>query len=203
MHSYENRFEVLEQYLYQKYPAPSSIYNIMQALEISQRIAMEICYNTSRSKFRSYLKPELEDPEFEDPFIKLMPEDLWRYFKLNCCIYADRYREPTIYTKYNAKKMYKPLSHMHLDFVRYLNNWHNSSLFLATANNKQQQDVEGLLIDKGRLSEEYYNEEDVKFLLTKADEIASVYGYSCAEDFFKAKLLNPTDNKINILPLAS
>lgn len=203
MYSYENRFEALKKYLYDDYPSPSSIYNIMQSLEISQRIAMEICYNISRSKFRSFLKPELEDPDFEDPFVKLMPAELWRYFKLNCCIYADRYKESSPYTKYSATKKYKPLSHMHLDFIRYLNNWYNCSVFLSPTSLKEQHANEGFFINKSQLSKDFYEERDVRFLLQKADELARIYGYARAEDMFKAKLLDPMSNKLNILPMAS
>ena len=58
-----------------------------------------------------------------------MPANVWRYFKINCCVYADRYKEPSSYTKYSTKRMYKLLSQMHLDFIRYLNNWYSSSIF--------------------------------------------------------------------------
>jgi hypothetical protein len=148
---YENRFDVLKKHLYETVPTPSRIYNIMTTLEISQRIAMELCYKASRSKFRSYLKPELEDPSFDDPYIQLMPANVWRYFKLNCCIYADRYKEPSPYTKYSAKRMYKPLSHMHLDFIRYLNNWYNASIFLAQEKTQALRMRQGFLLIRDKL----------------------------------------------------
>lgn len=200
---YENRFEVLKNHLYETVPTPSKIYNIMASLELSQRIAMELCYKASRSKFRSYLKPELEDANFDDPYIRLMPANVWRYFKLNCCIYADRYKEPSPYTKYSAKRMYKPLSHMHLDFIRYLNNWYSSSVFLGTKKDADIASVSGFYIDKGLIGNGRTEEEDIDFILGKADEIAGMYGFKCAEDLLLSELLDPISKKINILPLAS
>lgn len=200
---YENRFDVLKKHLYETVPTPSRIYNIMTTLEISQRIAMELCYKASRSKFRSYLKPELEDPSFDDPYIQLMPANVWRYFKLNCCIYADRYKEPSPYTKYSAKRMYKPLSHMHLDFIRYLNNWYNASIFLSTRKDASLADASGFFIDKGQIGGGRDENEDIDFILSKADELAHIYGFKCAEDLISSELLNPLAKKINILPLAS
>ena len=200
---YENRFDVLRKHLYETVPTPSRIYNIMTTLEISQRIAMELCYKASRSKFRSYLKPELEDPSFSDPFIQLMPENTWRYFKLNCCIYADRYKEPSPYTKYSAKRMYKPLSHMHLDFIRYLNNWYNARVFLSTKKDASLADTSGFYINKRDIGNGRQEDDDIDFILDKADKLAHLYGFKCAEDLILSELLDPAAKKINILPLAS
>ncbi|MGP9666551.1 hypothetical protein [Psychrobacter sp. AOP31-A1-22] len=198
---YENRFDVLKKHLYETVPVPSRIYSIMTTLEISQRITMELCYKSSRSKFRSYLKPELEEPGFEDPFIQLMPANVWRYFKLNCCIYADRYKEPSPYTKYSAKRMYKPLSHTHLDFIRYLNNWYNASVFLGIKKDASLESASGFYIDKSQVGKGRKEEEDddINFILNKADELAHIYGFKCAEDLVLSELLNPQNKKINIL----
>ena len=75
-----------------------------------------------------------------------------------------------------------------LDYIRFLNNWYSirSSIF----NEKR---CGGLFLDKSELEPD---EAGINLLLEKADELASVYGYGSAEDFFDAKLLHPEDNKV-------
>lgn len=203
MTSYKNRFDSLKKHLYETTPAPSRIYDIMSNLEISQRIGMELCYKASRPKFRSYLKSELEEPGFEHPFIKLMPDNVWRYFKINCCIYADRYKEPTIYTKSSASRMAKPLSHMYLDLVRYINNWYSMTAFLGEKNDAALGSASGLLIHNssiGKKENEDGEDGDIDFILGKADELAGMYGFKCFEELLLSEVLSPDSKDITVLP---
>lgn len=189
---YNDRFDVMRENLHKGVPLPTTIFNIMTGLHISQKLACELCYNTTRSRIRTYLRKELEQPETIpiDSVITLMPDNMWRYFKLNCCVFADKYNYPATYNIGNSKKSAKPLSHISLDYIRFLNNWYNLRGIIYNDSN-----CHGLYIDKSEVSND---ETGMNFLLSKADELAEMYGYKTAEQFFEAKLLYPEINKITL-----
>ena len=189
---YANRFEVMRENIHKKNPLPTTIFNIMSGLHISQKLACQMCYDIKRSNIRTYLRKELENPE-EIPIgspITPMPYNMWRYFKLNCAVFADRYAHPATYNGTNSKYSGKPLLHISLDYIRFLNNWY--SIRASIFNEKKHL---GLFLDKSDLEP---GEPGIKVLLEKGDELASIYGFSTAEDFFEAKLLYPEKNKVTL-----
>lgn len=187
---YANRFEVMRENIHKKNPLPTNILSIMSGLHISQKLACQMCYDISRGNLRTYLKKELERPEnipVGSPICP-MPYSIWRYFKLNCAVFADRYAHPAIYNRTNSNDSGKPFTHISLDYIRFLNNWYSirASIF-------KEKKFQGLFLDK---TEPEPGEAGIKLLLEKGDELASIYGFSTAEDFFKAKLLYPERNKV-------
>lgn len=187
---YADRFKVMRENIHKKNPLPTNIFNIMSGLHISQKLACQLCYDIKRSNIRTYLRKELENPEsipIGSP-ITPMPHNMWRYFKLNCAVFADRYSHPATYNGTNSKYSGKPLLHISLDYIRFLNNWYSirSAIF-------NEAKYVGLYLDKSELEPDSAG---INLLLEKGDELANIYGFSTAEEFFESALLNPEKSKI-------
>lgn len=169
MNDFNTQSEKLLAYLMQDKPfSYELIKSIMLDLDLSARISALLAYDEDKNAFKTKIK------------YGNLPENQWRYFKLNLCIYFTK--------NYNNLPTTMQKKHLaavkNLNFLRFLNNWHSAYLLKSKSN-----------IVAGNCyfhkSELRNSEIDIDAILKKADELALVYNYANAEEMICDCLLNP------------
>lgn len=157
-------------------PAHPSLDLIKEYLNTSHHVLALIVYFDDKSSFKTLYR------------YHRLSNNNWRYFKLNCCIFNEKYKQQKKAHKIVIKSFAQGRNIKVFDFIRFLNNY-MAAYQLSKGQNKVENfgDLNRAFITKEDLANDLT---DVNFLIEKADELASYYGFNSAEEFFYDKLID-------------
>lgn len=145
-------------------------------LNTSYNVLALIAYFEDKSSFKTLYK-----------YNRLSLNNL-RYFKLNCCIFNEKYKQKKKSNKITIRSYAQGRNVKVFDFIRFLNNYMATyQLSKLNVDNSNKNVFNGSFISKDDLAN---NESDIDFLVEKADELAGCYGFKNAEEFFHDKILS-------------